>query len=85
MVESDQSTGQIPVAGLVELTNRRMQRPLTEKRIENALRIVANIIAEGEHQYLPIFLRLESELASCKEKTNAIERAKSFSSQKLET
>lgn len=43
--------------------------------IEDALIIIASIVAEFGEAYLPIFERLESELNNEKEKSSAIERA----------
>ena len=47
-------------------------------RVENALGYVAAMVAEREDgaTYLPIFFRLEKELAALDEKESAIERAR---------
>lgn len=47
-------------------------------RVENALGYVAAMVAEREDgaTYLPIFFRLEKELAALNEKESAIERAR---------
>ena len=84
MIGHRQSTDLISNVGVAAITQKRLNRPVTKKRLENALRIMAGIIAEGDYQYLPIFLRLEKELASCTENENAIERAKSISSQEFD-
>ena len=58
---------------------RRSTQVLTVVRLEKALRRIALLIASGRQEYLPIFLRLEKELASCKEKQDAVLRAKRIS------
>ncbi len=53
--------------------------PITRSRIEQALRFVASIVAKpGGEVYLPIFERLERELAAIDKKADAIERARSL-------
>lgn len=51
--------------------------PITRARIERALQVVATIVAgpKGE-AYLPIFERLERELAAIDAKTDALARAR---------
>ncbi len=58
---------------------RKSNQILTVARLEKALRRVARLIASGRQEYLPIFLRLEKELVSCKEKQDAVLRAKRIS------
>lgn len=79
MVENQQSTDSASIAGVAAITRKRLNRPVTRARLEKALRILAGIIAEGSHQYLPVFLRVEKELASCSEQEEAIQRAKAIS------
>jgi len=45
-----------------------------ESRIKNSMKIMARIIAEEGEEYLPIFLRLETELEKEVEKSNALRR-----------
>jgi len=49
-----------------------------EDRINNAMKIMARIIAEEGEEYLPIFLRLEEELEKHQRKNNALQRAESL-------
>ena len=46
-------------------------------RLESALEFVATMVADRDDgtAYLPIFVRLENELAAVKEKETAVERA----------
>ena len=55
---------------------RNCQR-CAEKRIENALRIVAELLDKDE-AYLPIFLRLEDELKKAENRSAALVRASAF-------
>lgn len=50
----------------------------TENRILGAIRIVATLV-ETDEGYLPIFLRLESELKKEREKTAALQRVRAYS------
>ena len=48
--------------------------------IEHALQVVASIVARPDGEvYLPIFLRLERELAALQTNASAIERARALS------
>lgn len=49
-----------------------MSLPVTPSEIENCLDILAELIDMGERQYLPLFERLESELAAM-ERTETVE------------
>jgi hypothetical protein len=52
---------------------------VTRARIEQALQFVAAIVAApGGEVYLPIFVRLERELASLDAQTDALSRARSM-------
>jgi hypothetical protein len=57
---------------------------VTMARLENALCRIARIVAEGRTQFLPIFLRLEKEVATCNENENALRRAERISREKNE-
>lgn len=48
-----------------------------EQRIENALRIVAELL-EQDDSYLPIFLRLEAELKKVDARSAALNRARAY-------
>lgn len=53
--------------------------PITRERVQRALHFVAEIVASpGGEVYLPIFERLEAELAAIDRKTDALARARSF-------
>lgn len=65
-------------SALASSVERRLALPVSDSRLRKALKTTASYVAEGEAQYLPIFLRLEDELASCVERQDAIERARSF-------
>lgn len=67
---------------LATLAKRRLGLTVSNSRLRKALTAVAAMISNGEHQYLPIFLRLEEEMASCVERRDAIERAKAFFEEK---
>jgi len=82
MAKSNDSTGFMPVPELAEATRRRMERPVDQGRIERSLRILAQIVAEGDHRYLPIFVRLERELELWVEKSDALRRARRWNDQK---
>ena len=43
------------------------------------MKIVANMIADGQEEYLPVFERLEVELEQTKLKSEALGRARSLS------
>ena len=58
---------------------KKLNQMLTVKRLEKALVRVAYLIASGRQEYLPIFLRLEVELRVCKEKQDAVLRARRIS------
>jgi len=49
----------------------------TEERVRNALRIVATLL-EHDEAYLPIFLRLETELQALERKRDALDRARAM-------
>lgn len=53
-------------------------------RLENALEFVATMVADRDDgaAYLPIFVRLENELAAMEEKETAIQRAKRLAREK---
>ena len=58
---------------------RRSDAPVSRERIECALRFVAAIVVEpGGEVYLPIFERLERELAEIDAKADALARARSI-------
>ena len=48
-----------------------------EERVRNALRIVATLL-EHDEAYLPIFLRLETELQALERKRDALDRARAM-------
>jgi len=50
-----------------------------EERLQNALRIMAKVIAEQGEAYLPIFERLEEELEAHRSKKGALQRALALS------
>jgi hypothetical protein len=53
--------------------------PVTRARIEQALRFMANIVtAPNGEVYLPIFERLERELAAVDAKSDALQRARTM-------
>ena len=49
----------------------------TEERVRNALGIVATLL-EHDEAYLPIFLRLETELQALERKRDALDRARAM-------
>lgn len=54
-------------------------RPITAERIERALRAVARIVARpGGEAYIPIFERLERELAERQHQQSAVARARAI-------
>lgn len=52
------------------------------ERIENAMHVVAEVIANHGAEYLPIFERLERELEEHRARENALERALNLSREK---
>lgn len=53
--------------------------PITRARIEQALRFMANIVTGPDGEvYLPIFERLERELAAIDAKSDALQRARTM-------
>lgn len=57
----------------------RPDNPISRARIERALHFVAIVVAApGGEAYLPIFERLERELAALDAKTDALARARSL-------
>lgn len=54
---------------------RRTRKPLTIKRVENALIIAARVVAELGEEILPLFEALEVELARLKAQEDALQRA----------
>ena len=78
MTEQKQMPDHSAQSALASMVKRRLGLSVSHDRLRKALTAIASIVAKGEHQYLPIFLRLESELASCVKRKDAIERAKSF-------
>lgn len=57
--------------------NRRpAPQPITMERVRNALVVAARLVEHGGDTYLPIFERLERELAGLEEKRSAVERAR---------
>lgn len=55
------------------------REPITRDQLERALRVVAEIVAApGGVVYLPIFERLECELAAMDQADNAMDRARAM-------
>jgi hypothetical protein len=59
-----------------DLPNNSEQR-ITEHRIRASLAVIAELLQHSD-AYLPIFLRLEAELAAAEARRAAIDRAKTF-------
>ncbi len=53
----------------------RIRKPLTIKRVENALIIAARVVVELGEEVLPLFEALEVELARLKAQEDALQRA----------
>jgi len=59
--------------------SRSVDRPVSRQRVEDALQFVAAIVAGPDGEvYLPIFHRLERELAAIDERESALARARSI-------
>jgi len=46
-----------------------------EEEIEEAMKVMASIIADDGQEYLPVFERLEQELKKCRTKNGVLQRA----------
>ena len=62
-----------PALALGYMGKRKFKTP--RQRIENAMHIIATIIANDGDIYLPIFQRLEKELDAHQEKEKSLKRA----------
>ncbi|GEM_PF-4129833 len=58
-------------------------RPVTEKRLQEALKVSALLVKYHGEKYLPIFLRIEKELVKHQRSRLALVRAKDFQSHKI--
>ncbi|WP_414470866.1 hypothetical protein [Microvirga sp. M2] len=58
------------------MRKRPKEEPVTEERLERALVYVAYVMERHGGVYLPIFERLEKELANLRSKNAALDRAR---------
>jgi hypothetical protein len=68
----------LPHAALA-LGYKQRSEKITLQRIDSAIHVVAKLIAEGGHEYIPIFERLEEEKEKMIEMEALVRRAKALS------
>jgi hypothetical protein len=70
-----EGTWHLPPIGTTGMDPGRKLSALRQKRIGNAMTIIATLL-ERDETYLPIFIRLEAELSAVKSQNAALDRAR---------
>ena len=81
--DRDNVTPDLPHIALALGYRKDVHHPINEERLQKALRVAAQVVVRYGEDYLPIFERLETELANLRIRSMTLLRAEQIAAGKL--